>query len=100
MQPSEKLTNFTDDLLPILNRTDLHALTLVGPPRDNPELDTLAVLHLNNRQYMKGDINLTLVTVSTFALFTHIFNMGLSSGFSGLHRSFTLILSKEFLMSV
>ena len=31
----------------------LQALTLVGLPTDNPELDPLAVLHLNNRLYMK-----------------------------------------------
>ena len=31
---------------------DLQALTLVGPPRDNPEIDPLAVLHLDNCLYM------------------------------------------------
>ena len=35
-----------------MNRKDLCVLTLVGPPRDNPELDPLAVLHLDNRLYM------------------------------------------------
>ena len=36
-----------------VKRKDLQALTLVGPPTDNPKLDPLAVLHLNNRLYMK-----------------------------------------------
>ena len=35
-----------------MNRKDLLALTLVGPPRDNPELDPLAVLHLDNQLFM------------------------------------------------
>ena len=35
-----------------MNKKDLQALTLVGPPRDNPELDPLAVLHLDNWLYM------------------------------------------------
>ena len=34
-----------------VNRKDLQALTLVGPPRDNPEQDPLAILHLENRLY-------------------------------------------------
>ena len=38
---------------PPVNRNDLRALTLVGPPRDNPESDPLAVLHLDNRLCMK-----------------------------------------------
>ena len=33
---------------PSVNRKDLHALTLVGPPRDSPEIDPLAVLQLDN----------------------------------------------------
>ena len=31
-----------------VNRKDLQALTLVGPTRDNPVPNPLAVLHLNN----------------------------------------------------
>ena len=31
-----------------MNRKDLQALTLLGPPSDNPEPDPLAVLHLKN----------------------------------------------------
>ena len=31
------------------NRKDLWVLTLVGPPRDIPELDPLAVVHLDNQ---------------------------------------------------
>ena len=31
---------------------DLRALTLVGPPKNNPEADPLAVLHPNNRLYI------------------------------------------------
>ena len=34
------------------NRKDLEALTLSGPTRDNPVLDPLAVLHLDNRLYL------------------------------------------------
>ena len=40
-----------------VNRKDLLALTLVGPPRDNPELDPLAVLHLNNPLYILPSVN-------------------------------------------
>ena len=35
-----------------MNRKYLQALTVVGPTRDNLVLDTLAVLHLNNRLYI------------------------------------------------
>ena len=31
---------------------DFQALTLVGPTREDPVLDPLAVLHLDNRLYM------------------------------------------------
>ena len=34
------------------NGKDLRALTLVGPPRDNPEQDPLAVLYHDNQLYM------------------------------------------------
>ena len=37
---------------PSVNRKDLHDLTLVGPPRDNPEQETLDVLNLDNRQFI------------------------------------------------
>ena len=37
---------------PSVNRKDLQALTLLGPTRDNPEPDPLAVLHLNNQLWM------------------------------------------------
>ena len=33
---------------PLVNRKDFQALTLVGLPGDNPDIDPLAVLHLNN----------------------------------------------------
>ena len=33
---------------PSVNRKDLQALRLEGPLRDNPELDPLAELHLDN----------------------------------------------------
>ena len=36
---------------PSVNRKDLKALTLVGPPMDNPERDPLTVLHLDIRLY-------------------------------------------------
>ena len=35
-----------------MNRRDLQALTFVGPPTDNPELDPLALLHLDNQVCM------------------------------------------------
>ena len=35
-----------------MNRKDLRALTLVGPPWDNPEIASLAVLHLDNQLYI------------------------------------------------
>ena len=35
-----------------MNRKDLQALTLVGPTRNNPVLDPLAVLHLDNQLFM------------------------------------------------
>ena len=35
-----------------MNRKELRALTLVGPTRDNPVLEPLAVLHINNRLYI------------------------------------------------
>ena len=37
---------------PLVNRKDLQALTLVGPPKDNLEPDPLTVLHLDNRLYI------------------------------------------------
>ena len=37
---------------PPVNRKDSQALTLVGPPRDNPESVPLAVLRLDNRLYI------------------------------------------------
>ena len=35
-----------------MNRKDLRALTLLGPPSDNPEPDPLAELHLENQLFM------------------------------------------------
>ena len=35
-----------------MNREDLLALTLMEPTRDNPELDPLAILHLDNLLYI------------------------------------------------
>ena len=37
---------------PSVNRKELWALTLVGTPWDNLELDPLAVLHLDNQLYV------------------------------------------------
>ena len=37
---------------PSVNRKDLQASTLVGPPRDKPEIKPLAELHLYNRLYI------------------------------------------------
>ena len=37
---------------PSVIRKDLQSLALVRPPRDNPELETLAVLHLDNQHIM------------------------------------------------
>ena len=42
---------------PSVNRKYLLALTLVGPPRDKPELDPLAVLHLNNPLNILPSVN-------------------------------------------
>ena len=36
----------------IMQLEDLQVLTLVGPPRDNLEPDSLAVLHPDNRLYI------------------------------------------------
>ena len=38
---------------PSENRKDLQALTLAGPTRNNPALDPLAVLHLDNGLFTK-----------------------------------------------
>ena len=32
-----------------VNKKDLRALNLEGPPKDNPEIDPLAVIHLDNQ---------------------------------------------------
>ena len=37
-----------------VKRKDLQALTLVGPTQNNPVLDPLAVLHLDNWLYIKS----------------------------------------------
>ena len=37
---------------PSVNRKDSWALTLVGPPSNNPKIAPLAVLHLDNRLYI------------------------------------------------
>ena len=39
-----------------VNGKDLKVLTLVGLPWDDPELDSLAVLHLNNRLYFFANL--------------------------------------------
>ena len=48
-----------------MKRKDLGALTFVGPPMDNPELDPLAVLHLENQLFMSpvSSVFHTVVTV-------------------------------------
>ena len=38
----------------IVQQNDLRPLTLVGPPWDNPELDPLAALHIDNQLCMFG----------------------------------------------
>ena len=48
---------------PSLNRKDLRALTLVGPTRDNPVLDPLAVLLVG---FNFGQIQLLRFVVSWF----------------------------------
>ena len=40
----------------------LEALTLVGPTRDNPVLDPLAVLHLDNQLFILEKISMTYNT--------------------------------------
>ena len=44
--------NFKGTFSPSATRKDLQAFTLVGPPRDNPEPDPLAAVHLDNRLYI------------------------------------------------
>ena len=44
----QKCSLFSTLREPSVNRKDLQDLTLVEPPRDNPELDPLSVLHLDN----------------------------------------------------
>ena len=51
---SNKCSTFLTLREPSVNRKDLGALTLVGSPRDNPELDTLAVLNLYNQLNMSN----------------------------------------------
>ena len=40
----------------LVNKTDLQALTLVGPTRENRVLDTLAVLQLDNGLFIFGSL--------------------------------------------
>ena len=42
----------TFNVEPLVNRKVLKASTLVGPPRNNPEPEPLAVLHLDNLLFM------------------------------------------------
>ena len=44
----QKCSLFSTLREPSVNRKDLQDLTLVEPPRDYPELDPLAMLHLDN----------------------------------------------------
>ena len=53
---------------PPLNKKDLQALTLVGPPWDHPESDPLAALHFDNRLYICGQHCLYFLTPLTAAL--------------------------------
>ena len=45
---SSKCFLFSTFREPSVNRKDLQALTIVGPTSDNPVLDPLAALHLDN----------------------------------------------------
>ena len=54
-----------------MNRKDLQASTLVGLASENPELDPLAVLHLDNRLFMNG----LLTFFSGKIHYTEIFDM-------------------------
>ena len=49
---SKKCSLFSTLGEPSENNKELQDLTLVGPPRDNLELDSLPVLHLDNRLYI------------------------------------------------
>ena len=37
----------------LVNKSDVQALTLAGPTREDPVLDPLAVIHLDNQLYTK-----------------------------------------------
>ena len=52
MTKSKKCSSFSTLREPSVNRKDLRAVTLVEPPKDNLEIDPLAVLHLNNQLYI------------------------------------------------
>ena len=52
-------------VVPSVNRIDIRALTLVGPPGASPILDRLAVLHLHNRPYIEG-MRMIVVTILYF----------------------------------
>ena len=45
------------------NKTDLLALTLVGPTRNNPVLDPLAVLQLDNQLYICTDTLIIFISI-------------------------------------
>ena len=49
---------------------DLPALTFVGPTRNNPVLDPLAVLHLNNHLYISINFKLIFFLFSVQSIFT------------------------------
>ena len=55
---------------PLVNRKDLRAVTLVGPPRDNQEPDPLAAIHLDNqldnRLYISAKIKNIKATKKVF----------------------------------
>ena len=51
---STECSLFSNLRKPSVNRKDLRALTLVGPPRDMPELDPLGVVHLDKWLFIIG----------------------------------------------
>ena len=67
-----------------MNRKELQALTLVGPPRDNPEADPLAELHLNNQLYNCNTYAHSLERVLVSLVFFFFFALSYSRGLGPL----------------
>ena len=58
-----------------MNRKDLHALTLLGLPKDKPESDSLAVLH---QLIMSPDSQMKIFTYTFLLSVTKVGNKGMA----------------------